>query len=158
LGSLVRHRSRNRPIIKQASLIALVLPVLAASVPPPGAAVIVTVAGLRSNHGQVIACLTAKPRGFPNCSKDPAARIVAVPAAASVTLRFAAVPAGTYAISLLHDEDGNGRPAMALFLPREGFGTSRNAPLRFGPPRFAAAAFAVADLAVTMPITMRYMF
>ena len=136
----------------------LALPLLAAATPPPGGEVIVTIAGLRSKNGQVIACLTAKPQGFPNCSKDPAARIVSVPAAASASLRFAAVPPGTYAISLLHDEDSNGRPAMALFLPKEGFGVSRNAKLRFGPPKFAAAAFTVADQTVTMPIQMRYLF
>ena len=144
--------------MKRAVSFALIVPLLTATAPPPSGAVIVTVVGLRSNHGQIIACLTAKPRGFPNCSKDPAARVVIVPAAASATLRFTAVPAGTYAVSLLHDEDSNGRPAMALFLPKEGFGISRNAPLRFGPPRFAAAAFTVADQTVTMPIQMRYMF
>ncbi len=47
---------------------------------------------------------------------------------------------------------------MALFMPREGFGFSRDAPVRFGPPRFDAAAFVVADVAIHQTVRMRYMF
>ena len=68
------------------------------------------------------------------------------------------VPPGTYAIALVHDENGNRRMDKTLILPREGFGFSRDAPVRFGPPSFAAAAFAVASQPVRQTVKMRYMF
>ncbi len=125
---------------------------------PPGVTVSVTVVGLRSEKGQLLACLTAMPRAFPDCSKDPHAQHLTVPAAGKVELKFQMVASGRYAISLLHDENGNGYADMVLMVPREGFGFSRDAAVHFGPPRFAAAAFTVAGVAENQTIRMRYMF
>jgi uncharacterized protein (DUF2141 family) len=123
-----------------------------------GAAIGATVSGLRSARGQVLACLTARPDAFPDCNRDPEARSVTVPAGATVELRFEAVPAGRYAISLFHDENGNGRLDKRLMVPREGYGFSRDAPVRFGPPSFASAAFAVTGESQHQTIRMRYIF
>lgn len=118
----------------------------------------VTVEGLRSQRGQVLACLTANPRAFPDCAKDARARKLTVPAAQAQTLVFPGLAQGTYAVSLLHDENGNGKPDMALMMPKEGFGFSRNPAIRFGPPAFARAAFAMGETARHETIRMRYMF
>ena len=132
--------------------------VLAGAAPAPGGTVLVEVSGLRSTDGQVLACLTARPKSFPDCARDPAAHKLAVPSRDAATLRFPGVPPGRYAIALLDDANRNGKADMALFLPREGFGFSRNAAVRFGPPKFAAAAFDVGTGEVSIPIRMRYMF
>ena len=116
----------------------------------------VPVSGLRSAKGQVLACLTTQAKGFPDCRRDATARKLAVPASSPVILRFGAVPPGRYAISLLHDENGNGKADMMLMLPREGFGFSRDAAVRMGPPKFADSAFTVDGAVVTMPVRMRY--
>ena len=63
---------------------------------------------------------------------------------------------GRYAIALLHDENGNGKIDKALMIPREGFGFSRDAPLRMGPPSFKDAAFDVDAKGVNQSIRMRY--
>ena len=119
----------------------------------------VSVTGLRSGKGQVLACLVSEPAAFPDCRGHAAARHLAVPAVAgTVVLDFGAVPPGTYAISLFHDENGNGRLDKAMMIPREGYGFSRNAPVRFGPPRFAAAAFAVGNGPARQALKMRYIF
>jgi uncharacterized protein (DUF2141 family) len=118
----------------------------------------VTVTDLRSAKGKVLACLTADAKTFPNCDKDPKALAVTVNAGKSVTFSFRGVPPGTYAISLLHDENGNGKADKALMIPKEGFGFSRDAKVRMGPPKFSAAAFAVAGDPVHQRIRMRYLF
>lgn len=118
----------------------------------------VTVEGLRSQRGQVLACLTTNPRAFPDCVKDARARKLIVPAGQAQTIVFADLADGTYAVSLLHDENGNGKPDMALMMPKEGFGFSRNPAVRFGPPAFARAAFAMEGGARRETIRMRYMF
>lgn len=119
--------------------------------------VIVQVEGLRNLRGQVLACLTTQPRRFPDCRADTAARKLMVRAADAAILDFGPVPDGRYAISLLHDENSNGKADMVLMIPREGFGFSRNAPVRMGPPSFASAAFAVSGATVRETIRMRYM-
>ena len=43
-----------------------------------------------------------------------------------------------------------------MMMPREGFGFSRDAPLQFGPPKFAAASFAVGNTQVRTSIKVRY--
>ncbi len=152
----MRHRSRAfEALILSAALIAPALTAAAAS----GSAVSITVTGLRSAKGQVLGCLTTQPRAFPDCAKDPAAhKLVAAIVANTVQLEFGPVAPGRYAISLLHDENGNGKADMVLFMPKEGFGFSRDAPVRFGPPSFNSAAFAVAETSVQLTARMRYMF
>ncbi|QGN55122.1 DUF2141 domain-containing protein [Novosphingobium sp. Gsoil 351] len=131
---------------------------LIGTAPAPGGTVVVEISGLRSAKGQVLACLTARAKSFPDCTRDPAARKLAVPSREAATLRFAAVPPGRYAVALLDDANGNGKADMALFIPREGFGFSRDAAAPFGPPKFAAAAFDVGAEPVSIPIRMRYVF
>ena len=148
----MRHGSRA-----VAALIAA--PVLLAATPPAAAGgnVSMEVTGLRNAKGQVLACLTAHPKAFPDCSKDPAARTAVVPASASVRIDFGHVPAGRYAISLIHDENGNRKMDMAIMMPKEGYGFSRNAPVSFGPPKFAKAAFDVTGGDVVQQAKMRYL-
>ena len=122
-----------------------------------GGEVRVAIAGLRGGRGQVLACLTARPRAFPDCTKDPAARKLAVSARGEVAFDFAGLAPGRYAIAVIHDENGNGKMDMMLFMPREGFGFSRDAPVRIGPPSFGSAAFAVAGEAQRQTIRIRYM-
>ena len=123
----------------------------------PSADVSVNVMGLRSQKGQILACLTANPRAFPDCSKDPQARKLTVPVTGLGHLDFGPVPQGRYAISLIHDENSNGRLDTALAIPREGYGFSRDAPVRMGPPRFDKAAFDLGSTAMRMDIRMRYL-
>ena len=119
--------------------------------------VVVTAVDLRSAKGTVLACLTASESDFPDCGDDRLAQRRVVRANSRVTIVFHDVPPGEYAISLLHDENGNGKADKTLFLPKEGFGFSRDAKASFGPPRFSSAAFKVAEgTPVYHTIRMRY--
>ncbi len=118
----------------------------------------VVVTGLRNAKGQVLACLTAQPKGFPDCRKDPAAKQAIVPAETTVRINFGAVPAGRYAISLIHDENANRKLDLAVMVPKEGYGFSQDAPVMMGPPKFDKAAFAVAGTAIEQKARMRYIF
>ncbi|WP_240481412.1 DUF2141 domain-containing protein [Novosphingobium fuchskuhlense] len=118
--------------------------------------IFVEIDGLRSNRGQIMACMTANPRTFPDCQKDPNARHLTVPAVNGETVQFRDVPQGRYAIALFHDENGNGRMDKMMMLPKEGFGFSRDAPLEFGPPHFGAASFQVGAAQMRTAIKVRY--
>ncbi len=147
----MRHGSR--PLFA----LTLALPLVGAGAQPL-TEVSVIVTGLRNAKGQVLACLTAQPKGFPDCRKDPAAKQAIVPAAATVRIDFGPVPAGRYAISLIHDENANRKMDMALIMPKEGYGFSRDAAVTMGPPKFDKAAFEVAGAAVEQKARMRYLF
>jgi uncharacterized protein (DUF2141 family) len=136
---------------------AALAPVLVAAV-PAGSDVSVSIHGLRANKGRLLACLTTKPAAFPDCSKDPASRKLSVPAADGVRLDFGPVPDGQYAFSLVHDENDNGRMDKRLMMPVEGYGFSRDAPVRMGPPRFDQASFRVSGAPVQLSVKVRYLF
>lgn len=119
------------------------------------AAIDVTVEGLRSTRGTISACLTTHADHFPDCRSDPQARNLSVPAGRAL-LRFTAVPAGDYALAIIHDENGNAKLDTFAGIPREGIGFSRNPKMRFGPPAFTAANFAVGHAQVKQQVRMRY--
>lgn len=114
--------------------------------------------GFRSTKGVVHACLTTRPERFPDCQNDPDARRMTLPTGDAGGLHFGALPSGSYALALIHDENGNGRLDTVMGIPREGFGFSRNPAVRFGPPRFAQARVAVTTGAMDETIRMRYLF
>ncbi len=56
------------------------------------------------------------------------------------------VPPGIYGVLVHHDaNDDGGINRTLLGIPKEGIGFSRDAPLRFGPPRFVDAALKVGE-------------
>ncbi|MFM9853905.1 MAG: DUF2141 domain-containing protein [Sphingomonadaceae bacterium] len=147
-----RRRDKSvRIVILASSLLALT----AASL--PSANLDVAIAGLRSPKGNVLACLTANPKYFPNCSRDPRALKLAVPAAEARMIEFPNVAPGTYALALMHDENANQKLDVRLFVPKEGFAFSRNPIVRFAPPKFDAVAFTVGTGESVQRVTMRYM-
>lgn len=145
----------------RALMLMLPLPALAmgAAAPPNHGEIAVTVINLRSDKGLVQACMTKLPSAFPDCGKDPHSHRQTVPAATQVELTFRNVAPGRYAISLLHDENDNGRADRMLgMMPKEGFGFSRDAKIRMGPPSFDAAAFDFDGTTQVINIHMRYLF
>lgn len=125
---------------------------------PTGSDVSITVSGLRSSKGVVRACMTTDSDRFPKCRGDDDAYSLVVPAKDGMVLDFGPVRPGRYAIALLHDENDNGKADRALsMIPREGFGFSRDAKVRLGPPSFDDAAIAVGAQPVRAQIHMRYM-
>ena len=136
--------------------IALALPLCSGAVLPTGTSVAIALEGQRSDRGMLLLCLTPNPRKFPDCTGDPAARRLTIPATDRVA-QFEDMTPGDYAVSLIHDENGNGRMDVTLGIPREGYGFSRNAPVRFGPPRFSQAEFPVGGVPVRQTIRVRYL-
>ena len=153
LGSTLRHRPGPFALALATGLLSGAAPPL-----PASAEVTIVAKNLRSTHGVVRACLTGLSDRFPRCD-DPRTFKRVGEAAGTVTLVFQDVPPGRYAVALLHDENANGKAdRAAMMIPREGFGFSRDAKVRFGPPRFGDAAFDLASGArEQLVIKMRYM-
>jgi uncharacterized protein (DUF2141 family) len=114
--------------------------------------------GFRSDKGQVLACLTTQPDKFPNCQSDPQARRMTVPTRLAGTLKFENLPSGTYALALIHDENGNGKLDTMMGIPKEGFGFSKNPAIRFGPPSFKSAGVAIVGGRTDETVKIKYLF
>jgi uncharacterized protein (DUF2141 family) len=107
--------------------------------------------------GNVLVCVTANPRFFPDCGKDPRGFRATLPARDSAQVSFRGIAQGTYAVAVVHGENGNSKIDMAIFVPKEGFGFSRNPAIVTGPPKFKAAAFAIDAAEVSQRVKMKYM-
>ena len=130
---------------------------LAAAGPALAGDVVITVTDLRSTKGVVRACMTTREDIFPKCIKDPTAHRTVVPAGETIEIRFSGVKPGDYAIALLHDENNNGKADRAMgMMPKEGYGFSRDAPVRMAPPKFKDAVFKIEEGLSRVSIRMRY--
>lgn len=117
----------------------------------------INISGLRNVKGNVLVCVTANPKYFPDCSKDPNSHRARVAAKSASSVEFGNVIAGTYAAALMHDENANNKMDTAVFMPKEGFGFSRNPAVVTGPPKFKSAAFSVGAGAASQSVKMKYM-
>lgn len=104
----------------------------------------VTVTGVAHARGAVHLALYESAETFRDDEKARArASVPAVPG--DVVATFPGLPAGTYALIVYHDEDGDGGMDRFLgMIPTEGFGLS-NDPEVSGPPQFEPSAFRLDD-------------
>lgn len=124
----------------------------------PSSTLEIDIAGLRSTKGIILICLTANPASFPDCEGGKDSRLMRVFANKAGAIEVKGLAPGNYAISLVHDENANGRLDKAILIPREGFGFSRNPKITFGPPKFSAVEVNVGQGDVKIPVKMKYYF
>jgi uncharacterized protein (DUF2141 family) len=117
--------------------------------------IVVQVSTFRSAKGALICRLFADGGGFP--SKATYIQQSRVPVTgANGSCSFPHVKAGTYAVALFHDENGNGKlDTNFIGIPSEGVGVSNNATGSFGPPKWDDAKFALRNDAALW-IKLRY--
>jgi uncharacterized protein (DUF2141 family) len=100
------------------------------------------VQGARSAQGQVAAALFSDAGTW--MKTEQAVQSKMAPAGDKVVLVFRDLAPGRYAVSVFHDENGNGKLDTNLIgMPQEPYGFSRNAQGRMGPPKFDDAALDV---------------
>jgi len=77
----------------------------------------------------------------------------------TATFVLDAVPYGTYAIAILHDDNNNNAfDTNFIGMPKEGMGASRDAKGSMGPPKFEDAKFQVNTQSTSLKIKMSYLF
>jgi len=126
--------------------------------PSPQNVIQVNVDGLRNDHGQVLCALYSSADGFPKKRDKALARAKSPISSGHAACEFREPTAGTYAVSVFHDENFNGKlDTNVLGIPREGVGTSNKPKGHFGPPKFDEAAFRFPGGRLVLKITINYL-
>lgn len=124
---------------------------------PNNGTIKVVVFGLRNNSGQVGIRIFDKPDGFPSERKKAMKEIFVKPVNGEATFEIPNWAFGTYAIGSIHDENSNKEfDKNFIGFPKEGFGTSNNPKMTFGPPSFKTASFSLSQSNLTIKIKMVY--
>ena len=114
---------------------------------------------LRHSNGMLGASLYASKKGFPDTPERSYATLVKKMTTTEDTFVFENVPYGTYAISVLHDENGNGKMDKNFFgLPTEGCGISTNPKIGMGGPKYTDSVFTLNSKQLEITIGIRYLF
>jgi uncharacterized protein (DUF2141 family) len=120
-----------------------------------GNTITVHVSTFRSEKGSLHCRLYSRADGFPGKPPYQAEQTVAV-TGKTMACVFPGVAAGTYAVAVFHDENGNGKlDTNFLGIPREGVGVSNNKMRSMGPPTWDDSRFALTgDTALS--VTLHY--
>ena len=75
----------------------------------------------------------------------------------SVVVRMERIPHGTYGVSVIHDENENGKlDTNAVGIPKEGFGFGNNAMGLFGPPSFEKASVTIGESPAIQELRLKH--
>lgn len=118
----------------------------------------VDINGLRNDRGQVRCALFSSAADFPKKPEKAIAHDKSRIVNGHATCQFEGISPGTYAVSVFHDENSNGKlDSNFIGIPREGVGASNNVKGHFGPPKFSAAAFEHSGSRTVLKITINYL-
>jgi uncharacterized protein (DUF2141 family) len=123
----------------------------------PTGSIRVRIDNLRNTSGMLGIALYTTKKGFPD-KPELAFSTTSLPANdGQCEAVFDNIPYGTYAVSVLHDENGNRKMDKTFIgMPREGFGTSNNPKINYGPPEFIESQFILDCKVVDLKIAMNY--
>jgi uncharacterized protein (DUF2141 family) len=101
----------------------------------------VEISKLKENKGQVLIGLYNNADNFPLVNKAYKGIVIKVETK-EIHYTFSDIPAGNYAIAVIHDLNNNSELDKNLFgIPTEGYGFSNNPATRFGMPSFDEVKF-----------------
>ena len=124
---------------------------------PSTCSLTVRVVGLRNSKGIVGIAVFNNTSGFPEDSTRAFKAKEAEIMGAEVEVVFLDLPPGTYAVSIRHDENRNGKLDKNVFgIPKEGYGASNNPPLTRRAPNFEESKFNLTGPAQTIEIKVHY--
>lgn len=139
------------------AMLGMTLGAPAAAVGEEGSSVVVNVGTFRNQRGSLGCRLYRSPAGFPEESKGTVEARVAV-SGTQTQCRFDGVAPGTYAVSVMHDENDNRiLDKNILGIPTEGYGASNNKTHALSPPTWDESKFVVeGGKSVGLAIGLRY--
>ncbi len=113
---------------------------------------------LRSHDGDLGIALFNQKKGFPGKVEKAFLKGGISSEGEAHVYVFENVPYGTYAVSVMHDENRNGKlDSNFIGIPKEGVGASNNPRSKFGPPSFEDASFQLDRAEVDLDVHLKYL-
>lgn len=117
----------------------------------------VVIDGFRNGQGLANVVLFNDKKGFPVELDKGYRQLTKKIVKGRAILVFEAIPQGRYAVSVIHDEDSDGKMNTNFIgIPKEGFSVSNNAMGSFGPPPFEDAAIEIRSERVSISMKIKY--
>lgn len=136
----------------------LTLTISALLLQAPAAQLSVTIENPQSKTGQVLCSLFKEAKGFPGKSPLGFGNVTGKWVGKTAVCEFEAVPAGTWAVTVFHDENGNGKiDENFVGIPTEGYGATNNIIPTLSAPRWEDAKFQLAEgERKALKVTLKY--
>lgn len=135
----------------------LLLFITSSSFQPAGEKLVLKIEGFRNNKGQVLVSVFKGIDGYPDKHEKAFKKFQLKVSDRTATVDMPSIPAGDYAIAILHDENSDGKMNTNwIGWPKEGFGFSNNAMGTFGPPSFNKAKISYKGGALQVNIRTKY--
>jgi len=143
-----------RPSLQRSALKALAMVALTTAGTAQAGDLTIELSNLGDATGKVMLNLLRNDAQMQNA--EPAeASMMLNPSADGIRFTLHNLPAGTYGVQVMHDENGNGElDANLVGMPKEPWGFSNNAKGRFGPPKWQDVQFTIDSEAVVQSITL----
>lgn len=118
----------------------------------------VQVNGLRNSTGMVGCQIFASAAGFPRNNEQAFSGVFTPITSGSARCVFRALPSGSYAVCVMHDENGNKKlDSNFLGIPNEGYGASNNRTYAMSPPKWEESRFELGEgEKKSLSISLRY--
>jgi len=131
----------------------LVTALVGAAPPAQAGELTVSITNVRTDKGTLLVSVTNTEAGWNNQEKPVAATKLAATGKDAV-VHFT-LPAGSYAVQVMHDENDNGKlDTNFMGIPAEGYGFSNN-PQVMRKANFSEAKFDIGDAASSIVINLR---
>jgi uncharacterized protein (DUF2141 family) len=160
---MIMNPTRKTPAPRLLGQTAALVVLLAISIPATqaqsaGALLEVTVPQVRNAQGGLGCQLFASAQGFPKKGERALQSVMSPITNGTARCRFQPVPAGTYAVAVVHDENGNQKlDSNFLGVPTEGYGVSNNKTYAMSEPRWDESRFDLAEgESRQLTISLRY--
>jgi uncharacterized protein (DUF2141 family) len=120
--------------------------------------IVVNISGLKSDKGKCLLYLYNNKKGFPTDVDKAINTVNGSILNGKSTLVLKNISDGEYAISVIHDENNNGKmDTNFLGMPKEGVGVSNNAKGHFGSPSYEDSKFQLTKKSLIINITIKYL-
>lgn len=119
--------------------------------------VIINIEGLKSDKGELILALFTDKKDY--LKKDFIHKKVKVDKKGDTIVVFENLPRGEYSVSVIHDENKNGKlDKNVVGIPKESFGFSNVSLGWFGPPSFENTKFMLEKEEVEVTVKLKHLY
>ena len=119
--------------------------------------IIVHITGLKNFAGKLGVSLYNSKRGFPGKHEQAYASVLKKITSTAENVIFEHLPYGSYALSVMHDENDNGKlDTNFIGIPKEGVGVSNNPKIGMGGPKFNDSVFTLDTKELEVTVAMKY--